>query len=94
MLSDFVVKMEQKPGFRFHPTDEELINDYLRNKILGKTWLVEDVINEINVYDHDPKSLPCKVTNFIHLQFLDSRLLILFCNQVGDVLVVLKMMFI
>ncbi|EFH49147.1 hypothetical protein ARALYDRAFT_352687 [Arabidopsis lyrata subsp. lyrata] len=48
--------MEQKPGFGFRPTDEELISYYLKNKILGNTWLVDDTINEINILNHHPSS--------------------------------------
>ncbi|CAH8337253.1 unnamed protein product [Eruca vesicaria subsp. sativa] len=45
-------------GFRFSPTGEEVINYYLKNKILEKTWLVNEAINEINIYAHDPECLP------------------------------------
>ncbi|CAH8337255.1 unnamed protein product [Eruca vesicaria subsp. sativa] len=45
-------------GFRFSPTGEEVINYYLKNKILEKTWLVNEAINEINFYAYDPKILP------------------------------------
>ncbi|KAL1215935.1 NAC domain-containing protein 69 [Cardamine amara subsp. amara] len=49
--------MEEKPGFRFYPTDQELINYYLKNKILGNTYLVDDIINEINILNYHPASL-------------------------------------
>ncbi|CAL9232737.1 unnamed protein product [Arabidopsis halleri] len=48
--------MEQKPGFGFRPTDEELISYYLKNKILGNTWLVDDTISEINILNHHRSS--------------------------------------
>ena len=55
----FCVKMKKKPvGYRFSPTGLELINHYLKNKILDKLWLVNDAINEINICAHDPKFLP------------------------------------
>ncbi|CAH8335168.1 unnamed protein product [Eruca vesicaria subsp. sativa] len=44
-------------GYRFSPTKEELINYYLKNKILGQLF-VDDAISEINFCDYDPKSLP------------------------------------
>ncbi|CAA7013060.1 unnamed protein product [Microthlaspi erraticum] len=45
-------------GYRFHPTGEELINHYLKNKILGKHWLVDDAISEISICSHEPMLLP------------------------------------
>ncbi|XP_056850067.1 NAC domain-containing protein 69 isoform X2 [Raphanus sativus] len=45
-------------GYRFSPTGEEVINYYLKNKILDKTWLVNEAINEINICAYDPESLP------------------------------------
>ncbi|KAJ0252646.1 NAC domain-containing protein [Hirschfeldia incana] len=50
--------MNNRVGYRFSPTEEELINYYLKNKILGNNWLVDDAISEINIYSCDPKSLP------------------------------------
>ncbi|XP_022726218.1 NAC domain-containing protein 35-like [Durio zibethinus] len=45
------------PGFRFHPTEEELLNFYLRNMIYGKK-LCYDIIGFLNIYHHDPWDLP------------------------------------
>ena len=45
------------PGFRFHPTEEELLNFYLRNMIYGKK-LRNDIIGFLNIYRHDPRDLP------------------------------------
>ncbi|KAL0712492.1 hypothetical protein Bca4012_019470 [Brassica carinata] len=45
-------------GYRFSPTGEELINHYLKNKILDKPWLVDDAIGEINIYAYHPEFLP------------------------------------
>uniref|UniRef100_A0A0E0LGP4 NAC domain-containing protein n=1 Tax=Oryza punctata TaxID=4537 RepID=A0A0E0LGP4_ORYPU len=41
------------PGFRFHPTDEELVTFYLRRKIAGKRLSIE-IIKEMDIYKHDP----------------------------------------
>ncbi|KAG8100780.1 hypothetical protein GUJ93_ZPchr0013g33936 [Zizania palustris] len=41
------------PGFRFHPTDEELVTFYLRRKIAGKRLRIE-IIKEMDIYKHDP----------------------------------------
>lgn len=45
------------PGFRFHPTDEELVLYYLKRKIFGKRHHL-DVIAEADVYKWDPEELP------------------------------------
>ncbi|KAK7258105.1 hypothetical protein RIF29_32555 [Crotalaria pallida] len=45
------------PGFRFHPTEEELVDFYLKNMIIGKK-LRYDVIGFLNIYHHDPWDLP------------------------------------
>ncbi|XP_027086354.2 NAC domain-containing protein 6-like isoform X2 [Coffea arabica] len=45
------------PGFRFHPTEEELLDFYLKSTVLGKK-LHCDIIGCLNIYDHDPWDLP------------------------------------
>lgn len=45
------------PGFRFHPTEEELLEFYLKNKVLGRK-LRCDLIGLLNIYRHDPWDLP------------------------------------
>lgn len=48
---------EWPPGFRFHPTDEELVLYYLKRKICGKK-LKLNIIAETDVYKRDPEELP------------------------------------
>ncbi|PIN03657.1 hypothetical protein CDL12_23819 [Handroanthus impetiginosus] len=45
------------PGFRFHPTEEELVEFYLRRKVEGKRFNVE-LITFIDLYRYDPWELP------------------------------------
>ncbi|XP_078437137.1 transcription factor JUNGBRUNNEN 1-like [Wolffia australiana] len=45
------------PGFRFHPTDEELVGFYLRRKVEKKPMRAE-VIKHVDVYKYDPWDLP------------------------------------
>ncbi|TVU41084.1 hypothetical protein EJB05_14576, partial [Eragrostis curvula] len=45
------------PGFRFHPTDEELVTFYLRRKVAGKRLSIE-IIKDFDIYKHDPWDLP------------------------------------
>ncbi|XP_077213389.1 NAC domain-containing protein 82-like isoform X2 [Tasmannia lanceolata] len=47
------------PGFRFRPTDEELVKYYLKRKVMGKS-LCSKVISEIDLYKFDPWDLPEK----------------------------------
>ncbi|KAJ0252648.1 NAC domain-containing protein [Hirschfeldia incana] len=54
MVNDQMVN--NRVGYRFSPTNEELINFYLKNKILGAP--VDDSIREINIYSFDPNHLP------------------------------------
>ncbi|CAM0870533.1 unnamed protein product [Alopecurus aequalis] len=45
------------PGFRFHPTEEELLGFYLSRVAVGKK-LHFDIIGTLNIYRHDPWDLP------------------------------------
>ncbi|GMN42726.1 hypothetical protein TIFTF001_011941 [Ficus carica] len=47
-------------GFRFHPTDEELITYYLKPKLLGTDPDVDRVIAEVDFYKFEPWELPSK----------------------------------
>lgn len=45
------------PGFRFHPTDEELVGFYLRRKVERKPLKIE-LIMQVDIYKYDPWDLP------------------------------------
>ncbi|XP_062215728.1 NAC domain-containing protein 58-like [Phragmites australis] len=47
------------PGFRFHPTDEELILHYLRNRA-GAAPCPVAIIADVDIYKFDPWDLPSK----------------------------------
>ncbi|GAB4855305.1 hypothetical protein Ancab_023924 [Ancistrocladus abbreviatus] len=47
------------PGFRFHPTDEELVAYYLKRKI-NRRKIDLDVIPEVDLYKCEPWELPSK----------------------------------
>ncbi|CAO2823808.1 unnamed protein product [Amaranthus hypochondriacus] len=47
------------PGFRFHPTDEELIVHYLKRKA-SSSPLPVSIIAEVDLYKFDPWELPSK----------------------------------
>nr|GMD07664.1 NAC domain-containing protein 100-like [Ipomoea batatas] len=52
-------QMELPPGFRFHPTDEELITHYLSNKVLDSTFSAI-AIAEVDMNKVEPWDLPWK----------------------------------
>lgn len=45
------------PGFRFSPTDDELISYYLKKKLQGSDNCV-DIIPEVDFCRHEPWDLP------------------------------------
>lgn len=45
------------PGFRFHPTDEELVVHYLKKKA-SSAPLPVSIIAEVDLYKFDPWELP------------------------------------
>ncbi|XP_050387030.1 NAC domain-containing protein 78-like [Argentina anserina] len=47
------------PGFRFHPTDEELVWYYLERKVAGKSFRF-DAISVVDIYKIEPWDLPGK----------------------------------
>nr|UPI48795.1 NAC transcription factor 12 [Fagopyrum tataricum] len=49
------------PGFRFHPTDEELVVHYLKKKAQSDPLPVS-IIADIDLYKFDPWELPAKAT--------------------------------
>ncbi|CAE5960069.1 unnamed protein product [Arabidopsis arenosa] len=49
------------PGFRFHPTDEELVIHYLKRKA-DSVPLPVAIIADVNLYKFDPWELPAKAS--------------------------------
>lgn len=47
------------PGFRFHPSDEELVGYYLKRKVHGRK-IELDIIPEVDLYKCEPWDLPDK----------------------------------
>lgn len=52
-----LAQLQLPPGFRFHPTDEELVLHYLRRKADSHVFLIP-VIAEVDLYKFDPWDLP------------------------------------
>ncbi len=59
------------PGFRFHPTDEELVGYYLRKKVASQK-IDLDVIRDVDLYRIEPWDLQglinlhTYILNFMH----------------------------
>ncbi|CAA0809962.1 NAC domain-containing protein 2 [Striga hermonthica] len=51
------VDLQLPPGFRFHPTDDELVTHYLCRKCASQPIAVP-IIAEIDLYKYDPWELP------------------------------------
>ncbi|KAG6715860.1 hypothetical protein I3843_04G017200 [Carya illinoinensis] len=60
--NDIVDKVDDVmlPGFRFHPTDEELVGFYLKTKIQRRPLPIE-LIKQVDIYKYDPWDLPKEV---------------------------------
>ncbi|CAK9159847.1 unnamed protein product [Ilex paraguariensis] len=51
--------MEDRPtGFRFYPTEDELVSFYLHNKLEGRRQDLDRVIPVVDIYDYNPWDLP------------------------------------
>ena len=50
-------ELQLPPGFRFHPTDEELVMHYLCRRCAGLPIAVP-IIAEVDLYKFDPWHLP------------------------------------
>ncbi|KAJ0890178.1 putative transcription factor NAM family [Helianthus annuus] len=50
-------QMDMPPGFRFHPTDEELITHYLSNKVVDNNFVAK-AIAEVDMNKIEPWELP------------------------------------
>lgn len=67
--------LQLPPGFRFHPTDDELVMHYLFKKCASQQINVP-IIKELDLYKHDPWDLPGKfrVSDFGSIQAFYSLL--------------------
>ncbi|KAI5061265.1 hypothetical protein GOP47_0023770, partial [Adiantum capillus-veneris] len=56
-LDSHQLKLSHLPGFRFHPTEQELVGFYLRGKVEGALPPSFTFIPEVELYLHDPWDL-------------------------------------
>lgn len=66
---DAEAELNLPPGFRFHPTDEELVVHYLCLKSSGQRLPVP-IIAEVDLYKFDPWDLPGKKNKIINYGFM------------------------
>lgn len=57
------------PGYRFYPTEEELISFYLHNKLEGEREDMNRVIPVVDIYDYNPSQLPRKILISLFFSF-------------------------
>ena len=64
-MEGFMFQVSQlPPGFRFHPTDQELIIHYLRKRVNSSLTPATSIIAEIDLYKFDPWELPGNLSHF------------------------------
>ncbi|CAH2062629.1 unnamed protein product [Thlaspi arvense] len=61
------------PGFRFHPTDEELITEYLHKKISSPMNPILSIMAEIDLYKFDPWELPGSLLHINGSEFFKGK---------------------
>nr|UPI48794.1 NAC transcription factor 11 [Fagopyrum tataricum] len=58
MKMDSTADLNLPPGFRFHPTDDELVTHYLCRKCASLPLAFPNIIAEVDIYKFDPWDLP------------------------------------
>lgn len=58
-VTDPMTQLRLPPGFRFYPTDEELMVQYLCRKVAGHEFPLQ-IIGDVDLYKFDPWELPSK----------------------------------
>lgn len=80
--------MERKkslpPGFRFHPTDPELVMYYLKRKVTGRK-LLSEAIADVNIYQFSPWDLPGTYLFLLCLLLIGNLFLIQNDNFTGPI---------
>uniref|UniRef100_A0A0V0HAN8 Putative ovule protein n=1 Tax=Solanum chacoense TaxID=4108 RepID=A0A0V0HAN8_SOLCH len=66
---DPLLQLSLPPGFRFYPTDEELLVQYLCKKVAGHDFPLQ-IIGEIDLYKFDPWVLPSKFLVLFNLLYI------------------------
>lgn len=67
-VQDNVLKI-LPPGYKFCPSDVELIEYYLKRKIAGDPNITHGRIHDVDVYKHSPDQLDGYIPTFIFIIF-------------------------
>lgn len=59
------------PGFRFHPTDEELITYYLTRKVSDTSFTSKAVV-DVDINKCEPWDLPGSLISFLNLLLISN----------------------
>lgn len=73
---------QMPPGFRFHPTDSEIIDYYLLKKVMDR-WFQAVAVGEIDLNKCEPWDLPRNYSTFfffLFFLFLSFSIYIFFCD--------------
>lgn len=57
-------QLDLPPGFRFHPTDEELISHYLFEKVMDSSFSCR-AIGDVDLNKSEPWDLPCNLCSVL-----------------------------
>lgn len=73
------------PGFRFHPTEEELLQYYLRKKVSYEK-IDLDVIRDVDLNKLEPWDIQGDIFSYIQLSLCIHLLLFLVCVYMNHVM--------
>lgn len=69
--------LDLPPGFRFHPTDEEIITSYLRPRVLDQNFTTL-AVGDADLNKSEPWELPCKIPYlYTPICFITCELIVL-----------------
>ncbi|XP_028752249.1 protein NTM1-like 9 isoform X1 [Neltuma alba] len=74
MADPALMQQDMPLGFRFCPTDEELVGHYLRHKLMADDPSIHDTIPEIEVCKFEPWELPGLIIQNLHLLLLQTNI--------------------
>lgn len=85
-------QLDLPPGFRFHPTDEELISHYLYKKVVDINFACR-AIGEVDLNKCEPWDLPCKFSSYYLFIYLFCFFYIMRKEMVFSFVIFKKKMF-